>query len=99
MNAKKWLWFCVAVAAGAVFGAASDLPRRDSSAFDLKYEMEVLPTAEDLDGNGFLDFGYNGKDTTWLSPKDGYVNFDCSSANNYVGSDVGADADGDVWRR
>ena len=99
MNAKKWLWFCVAVAAGAVFGAASDLPRLDSSAFDLKYEMEVLPTAEDLDGNGFLDFGNNGKDTTWLSPKDGYVNFDCSSANNYVGCEVSADADGDVWRR
>ena len=29
--------------------AAADLPRKDSTEFDYKYEMEALPTAEDLD--------------------------------------------------
>ena len=63
---KRLLSFCAAIAAGLVFGAASDLQQRDSSTFDFKYEMESLPTAQDLDGDGLADFKlYNGD--TWLT--------------------------------
>ena len=40
---------------------AAKMPKLDSSAFDFKYEMEALPTAEDLDNDGNPDF------TKWLN--------------------------------
>jgi hypothetical protein len=38
-------------------------PTQDSAEFSYKYEMDVLPSAQDLDGNSTLDFSFTG--TAW----------------------------------
>ena len=95
---KRLLSFCAAVVVGLVFGAASDLQQRDSSMFDFKYEMESLPTAQDLDGDGLADFKpYNGD--TWLTASGlGYAIFDCSQPNRYIGSDTASGTVGGAWQ-
>ena len=95
---ERIVMVCAAVTGGVAFGAASDLPQRDSSTFDFKYEMESLPTTQDLDGDGFADFKfYNGD--TWLTASGlGYAIFDCSQANRYIGSDTASGTAGSVWQ-
>ena len=51
---------CATIAACSAMGEASDLPFLDSSKFDFKYEMDVLPTFADLDDNGIVDFTGGG---------------------------------------
>ncbi len=89
---------CAALAAGMAFCAASDLPPLDSAAFDFKYEMESLPTTEDLDGDGFADFKiFNGD--TWLTASGlGHAIFDCSQPNRYIGSDTAGGTVGGLWQ-
>ena len=95
---KQFVRLSVAVAAGEVFGAASDLPQRDSSTFDFKYEMEFLPTVEDLDGDGFNDFTINNGET-WLTASGyGYATFECSQPNRYIGSDAAGGTAGGTWK-
>ena len=53
------------VAAFAAFSAMGAV-RRDSTTFDFKYEMEVVPSSEDLDQDGYDDFVCNGN-STWLT--------------------------------
>ena len=83
----------VAVAAGLAFGAASDLPQRDSTTFDFKYEMESLPTEEDLDEDGFVDFTMNNSD--WLGKTtQGFSIFDCSQSSRFIMSGAAGGAAG-----
>ena len=46
---------------------AAKMPKLDSTAFDFKYEMEALPTEEDLDNDGNPDFTkwLNGSSAVW----------------------------------
>ncbi|MBR2839586.1 MAG: hypothetical protein IKE55_12435 [Kiritimatiellae bacterium] len=92
-----------AIAAATSEGAAKDLPRLDSSKFDFCYEFVKSPAEEDLDGNGVGDMIINNASDNWLKCGTqysiGYGDFDCSSANRFVGSNQGADAAGGVWRR
>jgi len=87
-----------AVAAGLAFGAASDLPQRDSTTFDFKYEMESLPTEEDLDEDGFVDFTMNNSD--WLGKTtQGFSVFDCSQSSRYIMSGAAGGEAGGAWQR
>jgi len=84
--------------AAAAF-ADIDLPTRDSSRFDFKYEMDVLPTDADLDGDGFKDFTLSvGGD--WLTLKgNGIAQFDMRTSTAFIQSQAAAGQDGCVWRR
>jgi hypothetical protein len=78
----------------AIQSFAAKMPKLDSSAFDFKYEMEALPTAENLDNDGNPDFTswLNGRSA--LSAQVGCGIFDCiwdggcyiQSANGTTGS-------------
>lgn len=80
--------------------ADPDLPTRDSSRFDFKYEMDVLPTEADLDGDGKKDFLYSGGDGSWMTlQQDGVARFDMSSDSRHIVSAAASGADGGAWRR
>ena len=79
--------------------AAADLPRKDSTEFDYKYEMNALPTAEDFDHDGVVDFTDNKPGDNWISLLNGYAIFDCSQQNRYIGSAAAAGAAGGAWQR
>ena len=82
---KRLAAICAVVAAGVAFGAASDLPQRDSATFDFKYEMESLPTEEDLDWDGRADFTMNN--SGWLTNGDfNYARFGTASQTSHGGS-------------
>ncbi len=87
-----------AVLAGAALTAPA-LTTLDSSQFTRKCEMLKLPTAEDLDENGQIDFGGGG---SWLTLGTG-VNAGSSymtmSGGQYLKADAASvGATGDVWR-
>lgn len=50
----------IAVASSYSAAGAVKLPKLDSSQFGYKYEMEVSPAADDVDGDGSPDFTVNG---------------------------------------
>ena len=79
--------------------ATAELPRLDSSQFDYKYEMIALPTAEDLDGGGAVDFTGAG---TWLTlgtgSDVGTIAMDASSNGKYLISNQPVGTNGDGWR-
>ncbi len=95
---KTLLWaICTVAVAGMVFGAASDLPVVDSSKFDFKYEMDVLPTEQDLDNDGYKDFIGGG---AWLTLQgNGTARFDMRDNAKYLQSMSPVGQDGCVWRR
>lgn len=97
---KQLLCFCAAMAAMIAMGAARDLPLRDSSTFDFKYEMEAQPATEDLDGDGLADLTINGG-SDWLTiPNNtGYAIFECSQANRFIRSEADNGAEGCIWRK
>ena len=88
---------CAIAAAGMALGAVSDLPVLDSSKFEFKYEMDVLPTEQDLDGDGYKDFIGGG---AWLTLQgNGTARFDMHDNANYIKSDTAVGHDGCVWQR
>ena len=96
----KMVLSAVLIGIAAAAFADIDLPTRDSSRFDFKYEMDVLPTDADLDGDGFKDFTLSvGGD--WLTLKgNGIAQFDMrGESNRYIQSTAAAGQDGCVWRR
>ena len=98
MNAKATarLVFCTACAASVTVCAVGDLPVLDSSKFDFKYEMDVLPTEQDLDGDGYKDFTGGGD---WLTLAGGGIaRFDMSASTAYIQSAAAAGTPGGVWR-
>ena len=73
--------------------AGTGLPRLDSAQFDFKYEMEVLPSAEDLDGDGTFDFTQTVTGGASMNAVYGLVVFDGRNGNCYINSEAGG-----AWR-
>ena len=91
---------CVLIGIASAAFAEPDLPTRDSSRFDFKYEMDVLPTDADLDRDGAKDFLYTGGDGSWMTLlQDGVARFDMGSGSRYIISEKVSGVDGGVWRR
>ena len=84
-----------AVAAVAAFTGLADLERKDSTEFEYKYEMNALPTAEDLDSSGAVDF--TGSDS-WTTLSNGAMAMDMTGGGKYLISDKANGTDGDAWR-
>ena len=79
--------------------AAADLDRKDSSQFAYKYEMIALPTAEDVDGGGVVDFTGAGAWLTLGTGADvGTIGIDASSNGKYLISNQPVGTAGDGWR-
>lgn len=76
--------------------AAADLPRRDSSQFECKFEMNALPTAEDVDNSGAVDFT-SSTDATWLSLSAGAMTMNMTSGGQYLMSAAANGEVGDAW--
>jgi len=94
---KRLTAICAVAAAGMVLGAVDDLPVLDSSRFDFKYEMDVLPTEQDLDGDGYKDFAGGGD---WLTLQgNGIATFDMRDNANYIQSNAAVGQEGCVWRK
>ena len=94
---KRLTAICAVAAAGMVLGAVDDLPVLDSSKFDFKYEMDVLPTEQDLDNDGYRDFIGGG---SWLTLQgNGIARFDMRNEASYIQSQTDAGQDGCVWRK
>ena len=92
---KQLLCFCAAFAVTAVMGATSDLPQLDSSDFSYKYEMEILPHQEDVDGDGAYDFTAIGGSQISVA----YGIATCTfPGNRYYVSQTDSGA-GSVWRK
>ena len=85
-------------------GEAADLPELDSTAFDCKYEMEVLPTEQDLDGDGIPDFASVVRGESVLRAENGYAVVDARFSQTdsskkgpcYIYSD---NSSGGAWTR
>ena len=73
------------------------MPRLDSSQFDFKYEMEVLPSEQDLDQDGFNDFVAVIPDTGSITAENGYVEISGMSKNCTLGSSEPS-GDGSTWQ-
>ena len=98
-NGAKILKCAVAVATVVVAatsqGAASNLPRLDSSRFTYRYDMSALPTVEDLDEDSYADFALTGSNTPELLP--GAVRLACT-ATTYFNSSAD-NGSGGFWRK
>ena len=102
MNIAKTITRTAAILASASLAltATADLPRLDSSQFDYKYDMIVLPSAQNLDGDGAVDFTLSDSSKFSLG---GGVNYgsmviDASSASAYIMSGAEAGTAGGAWR-
>ena len=90
-NMTKTVALAVAVVAAA--RAKADIPRLDSSQFECKFEMNALPTAEDLDGSGANDFTGSG---TWTTLGSGALKM-VMTGGQYLVSDKDHGTAGDAW--
>ena len=91
---KSLLPAIVIVAAIAAQNACADLTRKDSTEFDYKYEMNALPTAEDIDGTGANDFTGSGD---WTTLESGVLKMDMTAGGKYLISDKTVGTAGDAW--
>ena len=82
------------VAAPASQGSAENLPQLDSTQFSHRYEMETRLTAEDVDGDGNMDFLFRGTDS---NPSYGVLSKSFGNGNYY--SSENDSGDGCAWRR
>ena len=98
MKSKVASMLSIAASVWACGVRATEMPGLDSSQFEFRYEMEVLPMTQDLDGDGLDDFMMNNAANNWLKTQDGYVEFACTNVNNYIGSNsANTDAPKGVW--
>jgi hypothetical protein len=58
--------------------------------------MNALPTAEDVDNSGAVDFT-SSTDATWLSLSNGAMTMDMTSGGQYLMSAAANGAAGDAW--
>ena len=96
MNNTAVFVACATLFAGVGQGVADDQPRRDSSQFEYKYEMNALPTAEDIDGSGAVDFT-SSPDQSWLSLSGGAMAMDMTDGAKYLMSAAARGNAGDGW--
>ena len=90
-----FLFSLMALASTATQSVAARMPKLDSSAFDFKYEMETLPSAEDLDNDGTPDFSLSTSGNSELDTGVGCGLLDSMGGNCYILSADGAGA----WAR
>ena len=95
MNIAKTITRTAAILASASLAltAAADLPRLDSTQFEYKYEMNALPTAEDIDGTGANDFTGS---STWSTLESGALKMVMTGGQYFV-SDKDNGTAGDAW--
>ena len=81
-----------ALAIAATCTAFADMPQLDSSRFDYKYDMIVLPSAENLDNDGAVDFTLSDSSKFSLGAGANYgsMQIDTSDGGKFLMS--GADA-------
>jgi len=85
-----------AMVLGPLLTANAQLPMRDSSDFNFKYEMDVLPETQDLGGTLAADWVFNNPQTGDVSLGGGILNFVSPSATadtsstHYTNDDTGA---------
>ena len=79
--------------------ASQGMPRRNSSGFDFKYEMEVLPSEQDLDQDGAYDFTKTVGGGATITPYCGMAVCDCRPGAGFLGSAEGSGEAGGVWAR
>ncbi len=92
-TSSRFLFSLMALALTATHSDAARMPKLDSSAFDFKYEMETLPTAEDLDDDGTPDFSLSVNGRSTLETGVGCGLIDCMSDGCcYIQSANGAGA-------
>jgi len=84
----------LAAATSPAITAFANLERKDSKEFAYKYEMNALPTAEDLDNSGAADFTGNG---TWTTLSNGAMIMNMSGGGKYLNSDAASGTAGDAW--
>ena len=84
----------------SAISAASGITALDSSQFDYKYEMDALPTTQNLDGDGAYDFTAN--EGTKVSLGTGVniasITIDASAANTFLMSGAAAGSAGGAWQ-
>lgn len=102
MNIAKTITRTAAILASASLAltATADLPVLDSSKFDYKYDMIVLPSAQNLGTDGAYDFKLS--DSTKFSLGTGLnygsMAIDASSTSAFIISGEDAGSDGGEWR-
>lgn len=76
--------------------AEASLPSLDSSQFEYKFEMDALPTTEDRDSSGAVDFTSSSADS-WLSLSNGAMAMNMTSGGQYLMSAAARGTAGDAW--
>ena len=92
---------CMACMVAMVTGVAvADLPSLDSSRFDYKYDMIVLPSAQNLDNDGAVDFTLSdaSKFSLGTGVNYGSMQIDTSDGGKYLLSGADAGSAGGAWR-
>lgn len=95
--ADKCMACMVAMVTGVVI---ADLPRLDSSQFDYKYDMIVLPSAQNLDDDGAVDFTLSDSSKFSLGTGVNYGSMviDASDGGKFLMSGADAGTAGGAWR-
>ena len=90
----------VCIAAAAIADAVADIPRLDSAQFDYKYDMIVLPSAQNLDNDGAVDFTLSdaNKITLGTTVNYGSLVIDTSDGGKFLMSGAEAGSAGGAWR-
>ncbi len=96
--ADKCIIVCMVAMATDV--AVANLPRLDSSRFDYKYDMIVLPSAQNLDNDGAVDFTLSDSSKFSLGTGINYgsMQIDASDGGKYLLSGADAGSAGGAWR-
>lgn len=82
------------LASTAVTAQGATLPRKHSTAFDWRYEMDVMPTTQDLNGNGVDDFVIGTAGTASSSVADGVLTISTPTSGH---SNQFFRGDGSAW--
>ncbi len=84
----------------AATSAVADLATRDSSLFDYKYDMIVLPSAQNLDNDGAVDFTLSdaSKFSLGTSVDYGSMVIDTLDGSKFLMSGADAGSAGGAWR-
>ena len=84
----------------ATSAAMADIPRLDSSEFDYKYDMIVLPSTQNLDNDGAVDFTLSDANKISLGTGVNYGSLviDASAGSKFLMSGADAGSAGGAWR-
>ncbi len=88
------------LAIAATCTAFADMPPLDSSRFDYKYDMIVLPSAQNLDNDGAVDFTFSDESKFSLGTGVNYgsMQIDMSDGGKFLMSGADAGSKGGAWR-